>query len=64
MSAGGPNLPLMADYGLFYARLEDRDWKFLKRLGREAPFDAAIVKAPYIAPYPEGDAATAKPPTA
>jgi hypothetical protein len=45
----------MAPPGLFYARLEDRDWKFLKRLGTDPPFDAAIVKAPYLAPYPKDD---------
>jgi hypothetical protein len=41
--------------GLFYARLEDRDWKFLHRLGDAAPFDAAILKASYLAPYPDDD---------
>lgn len=46
----------MAPLGLFYARLEDRDWKFLKRLGADAPFDAAILKASYLAPYPADDA--------
>jgi|GEM_PF-2720626 len=45
----------MAPLGLFYARLEDRDWKFVKKLGADAPFDAAIVKAPYLAPYPKDD---------
>jgi len=45
----------MAPLGLFYARLEDRDWKFLRRLGANAPFDAAILKAPYLAPYPADD---------
>lgn len=45
----------MAPLGLFYARLEDRDWKFAEKLGADAPFDAAIVKAPYLAPYPDDD---------
>lgn len=45
----------MAALGLFYARLEDRDWKFVRRLGANAPFDAAILKAPYLAPYPADD---------
>jgi hypothetical protein len=45
----------MAPSGLFYARLEDRDWRFLERLGEEAPFDAAVLKAGYLADYPEGD---------
>jgi hypothetical protein len=51
----------MAPLGLFYARLEDRDWKFLKRLGAEAPFDAAILRAGYLAAYPEGDARHGEP---
>jgi len=45
----------MAEQGLFYARLEDKDWKFLGRLNEPPPFDAAVVKAGYLAPYPDED---------
>ena len=45
----------MASRGLFYARLEDRDWTFLRKLGGTAPFDTAIVRANYLAPYPPED---------
>lgn len=45
----------MTSRGLFYARLEDRDWNFLRGLGERAPFDAAIIRANYLAPYPSED---------
>jgi hypothetical protein len=45
----------MASRGLFYARLEDRDWTFLRDLGEKAPFDAAIIRSNYLAPYPSED---------
>lgn len=51
----------MAKTGLFLARLEDRDWKFLQRLRDPPPFDGAIVKASYLAPYPDGDSRCGEP---
>lgn len=45
----------MASRGHFYARLEDREWNLPEALPDKAPFDGAIVKAAYLAPYPEGD---------
>jgi hypothetical protein len=44
----------MASRGHFYARLEDQEWNLLEALPDQAPFDGAIVKAAYLAPYPEG----------
>lgn len=45
----------MAPRGLFYARLEDRDWSFLKQLGDVPPFDGSVIRANYLAEYPSED---------
>lgn len=45
----------MAPRGLFYARLEDRDWSFLKQLGDVPPFDGSVIRANYLAEYPPED---------
>jgi hypothetical protein len=47
--------------GHFYARLEETDWKFIRRAASDQSFDAAIVKAPYLADYPEGDSRHGQP---
>lgn len=44
----------MASRGLFYARLEDRDWNFLAKLG-DPPFDGSVIRANYLAEYPTED---------
>jgi hypothetical protein len=44
----------MAPRGLFYVRLAHEDWDFVDEIGESPPFDAAIVRASYLAPYPEG----------
>lgn len=41
--------------GHFYFRPEDDQWRLVRACPREA-FDAAVVQARYIAPYPEGHA--------
>ena len=45
----------MAPRGLFYARLEDRDWSFLEQLGDDPPFDGSVIRANYMAEYPPDD---------
>jgi hypothetical protein len=45
----------MASRGLFYARLEDRDWNFLTKLGDDPPFDGSVIRANYLAEYPPED---------
>ena len=45
----------MASRGLFYARLEDRDWNFLEKLGDDPPFDGSVIRANYLAKYPPDD---------
>ena len=45
----------MPSRGLFYARLEDRDWAFIEGLGDEPPFDGCVIRANYLAPYPPED---------
>ncbi len=45
----------MPSRGLFYARLEDRDWTFIEGLGDEPPFDGCVIRANYLAPYPPED---------
>lgn len=45
----------MPSRGLFYARLEDRDWTFIEGLGDELPFDGCVIRASYLAPYPPED---------
>ncbi len=45
----------MASRGLFYARLEDRDWNFLEKLGDDPPFDGSVIRANYLAEYPPED---------
>jgi hypothetical protein len=45
----------MASRGLFYARLEDRDWNFLAKLGDDPPFDGSVIRANYLAEYPPED---------
>jgi hypothetical protein len=45
----------MAPRGLFYARLEDRDWIFLEQLGDDPPFDGSVIRANYLAEYPPED---------
>jgi len=47
--------------GHFYARLEESDWKFVRRVASMQSFDAAIVKAPYLADYPESDSRHGQP---
>jgi hypothetical protein len=51
----------MSSRGLFYARLEETDWNFIRRLVDTRTFDAAIVKAAYLAPYPPGDSRQGEP---
>lgn len=41
--------------GLFYARLEDRDWIFIEGLDTDAPFDGCVIRASYLALYPPED---------
>ncbi|MGB7588190.1 MAG: hypothetical protein WBM00_05730 [Solirubrobacterales bacterium] len=45
----------MASRGLFYARLEDRDWIFIEELGDQPPFDGCVIRASYLAAYPPED---------
>jgi len=51
----------MSSRGHFYARLEETDWNFIRRLVDTRTFDAAIVKASYLAPYPPGDSRQGEP---
>lgn len=44
----------MPSRGLFYARLEDRDWIFVKGLAEPPPFDGCVIRANYLAEYPPG----------
>lgn len=45
----------MPSRGLFYARLEDRDWIFIEGLGDQPPFDGCVIRANYLAAYPPED---------
>src|SRR5262249_20802667 len=53
-SSALPKLRCMSR-GHFYARLEETDWRFIRRSATNKTFDAAVVKASYLADYPEGD---------
>lgn len=40
--------------GRLYIRLEHEEWEFVRELGDAVPFDAAVVRDDYLAPYPKG----------
>ena len=42
--------------GNLYLRAEHEDWDFIRAVAASPPFDAAIVREKYIAPYPKGHA--------